>query len=156
MFEYLLFPHFLFQLLWRPQMFWSSCSKAGTFAGRVGAASSLWVGLYKSRSGSPGWLGSRVASVLDSGAEGPGFKSQSRRCRVTVLGKLFTLVAALLRVAKVTMGLTESNGSLSSGLWLISPAGWLPRTGISTGTLHSVIEYGPLLPFSGSPKIRPM
>ena len=33
-----------------------------------------------------GWLGSRVVSVLDSGAEGPGFKSQSRRCRVTVLG----------------------------------------------------------------------
>ena len=28
--------------------------------------------------------------MLDSGAEGPGFKSQSRRCRVTVLGKLFT------------------------------------------------------------------
>jgi len=38
----------------------------------------------------PGWLGSRVVSVLDSGAEGPGFKSQPRRCRVTVLGKLFT------------------------------------------------------------------
>ena len=35
-------------------------------------------------------LGSRVVSVLDSGAEGPGFKSQPRRCRVTVLGKLFT------------------------------------------------------------------
>ena len=31
-----------------------------------------------------------LGSVLDSGAEGPGFKSQSRRCRVTVLGKLFT------------------------------------------------------------------
>jgi len=39
---------------------------------------------------SSGWLGSRVVSVLDSGAEGPGFKSQPRRCRVTVLGKLFT------------------------------------------------------------------
>jgi len=57
----------------------------------------------------------------------PGFKSLSRRCRVTVLGKLFTpivplfteaakLVAALLRVAGVTAGLAESNGSLSSGL----------------------------------------
>jgi len=33
---------------------------------------------------------SRVAGMLDSGAEGPGFKSQSRCCRVTVLGKLFT------------------------------------------------------------------
>jgi len=40
-----------------------------------------------------GWLGSRVVSVLDSGAEGPGFKSQSRRCRV--LGKLLTLIVPL-------------------------------------------------------------
>ena len=73
-----------------------------------------------------GWLGSRVVSVLDSGAEGPGFKSQSRRCRVTVLGKLFTpivplftnseMVAAPLRVARVAAGLAESNGSLPPGL----------------------------------------
>jgi len=42
-----------------------------------------------------GWLGSRVVSVLDSGAEGPGFKSQSRRCRVTVFGKLFTPIVPL-------------------------------------------------------------
>jgi len=42
-----------------------------------------------------GWLGIRVVSVLDSGAEGPGFKSQSRRCRVTVLGKLFTPIVPL-------------------------------------------------------------
>ena len=42
-----------------------------------------------------GWLGSRVVSVLDSGAEGPGFRSQSRRCRVTVLGKLFTPIVPL-------------------------------------------------------------
>ena len=42
-----------------------------------------------------GWLGSRVVRVLDSGAEGPGFKSQPRRCRVTVLGKLFTPVVPL-------------------------------------------------------------
>jgi len=39
--------------------------------------------------GSRGWLDSRVVSVLDSGAEGPRFKAQSRRCRVTVVGKLF-------------------------------------------------------------------
>ena len=71
-----------------------------------------------------GWLGSRVVSVLDSGAERPGFKSQPRRCRVTLLGKLFTpvvplfikLVAALLRVAGVTAGLAGSNGSLPLGL----------------------------------------
>ena len=51
-------------------------------------------------------------------------KSQARRCRVTVLGKLFTpivhqaekLVAALLRVARVTAGLAKSNGSLPPGL----------------------------------------
>jgi len=44
---------------------------------------------------SSGWLGSRVVSVLDSGAEVAGFKSQSRRCWVTVLGKLFTPVVPL-------------------------------------------------------------
>jgi len=44
-----------------------------------------------------GWLDSRVVNVLDSGAEGPGFKSQSRRCQVdlTVLGKLFTPIVPL-------------------------------------------------------------
>jgi len=57
------------------------------------------------------------------------------------------LVAALLRVVGVTAGLAESNGSLPPGLWLTSPAGWLPRTGISSGTLRSVIEYGLPLPF---------
>jgi len=31
-----------------------------------------------------------VVSVLDSGSEEHGFESQSRRCRVAVLGKLFT------------------------------------------------------------------
>jgi len=57
------------------------------------------------------------------------------------------LVAALLRVVRVTAGLVESNGSLPPGLWFTSPAGWLPRTGISFGTLCSVFEYGLLLPF---------
>ena len=41
------------------------------------------------------WLGSRVVGVLDSGAVEPGFKSQPRRCRVTVLGKLFTPIVPL-------------------------------------------------------------
>ena len=73
-----------------------------------------------------GWLDRRVVSVLDSGAEGPGLKSQLRRGRVTALGKLFTpivtvhqaakLLAALLWVAGVTAGLAESNGSLPPGL----------------------------------------
>jgi len=77
-------------------------------------------------------LGSRVVSVLDSGAEGPGFKLQSRRCRLTVLGKLFTpimplftkqrnwytnfAIAALLSIARVSAGLAENNGSLLLGL----------------------------------------
>jgi len=72
-----------------------------------------------------GWLGSRVVSVLDSGAEGPRFKSQSRRCPVSLGQTVYThcasvhqaakLVAALVRVAGVTAGLAESNGSLPSG-----------------------------------------
>ena len=73
-----------------------------------------------------GWLGNRVVSVLDSSAEGPRFKSQSRRCRVSLRQTVHThcasvhqaakLVAALLRVAGVTAGLAESGGSLSPGL----------------------------------------
>jgi len=58
-------------------------------------------------------MGGSVAS--DSGAVGPGFKSQSRRCRVAVLGKLFTPIVPLFtnsvtgsRVARVTAGLAES------------------------------------------------
>jgi len=41
------------------------------------------------------WLGCHQVSVLDSVTEGPGFKSQSRRCRVTDLGKLFTPIVPL-------------------------------------------------------------
>ena len=64
-----------------------------------------------------GWLSSHVVSTLDSGAVRPGFKSQPRCCRVTVLGKLFTpivplyvhqaakLAAALCRAAWVTTSL---------------------------------------------------
>ena len=57
--------------------------------------------------------------MLDSGAEQLGFKSQSRRClRQTVhthrasVHQEAKLVAALLRVARITAGLAESNGSL--------------------------------------------
>jgi len=42
-----------------------------------------------------GWLGSRVVSVLDSGAVWPGCESQPRRCRLTVIGKLFTPIVLL-------------------------------------------------------------
>jgi len=77
-----------------------------------------------------GLLGSRVVSVLDSDAVGPGFKLQPRRClRQTVhthrasVHQAAKLVAALLSVARVTAGLAESNGSLPPGLQLTSPAG---------------------------------
>jgi len=72
------------------------------------------------------WLDSRVVSVLDSGAEGP-----VQTAAMTLLGNSLKqtvhthrasvhqaakLVAALLRVARVTAGLAESNGSLPPGL----------------------------------------
>ena len=67
-----------------------------------------------------------MISVLDTGADGPGFKSQPQRCRVTVLGKTVhahhvsvhqaaKLVAALVRIARHA-GLAASNGSLLLGL----------------------------------------
>jgi len=73
------------------------------------------------------WLGSRVVSVLDSGAEGPEFKSQSRRCRVTVLeancshplclcSPSSKIGSSPLKGCGVTAGLAESNGSLPPGL----------------------------------------
>ena len=43
----------------------------------------------------PGWLGSRVVRVLDSGVEVLEFKLQSRCCRVTVLGKLFAPIVPM-------------------------------------------------------------
>ena len=89
--------------------------------------------------------------MLDSDAEGPGFKCNrdavSNSIRQTVhthrasVHHAAKLVAALLTVAGVTASLAESNGSLPPGLWLTSPAGWLQRTGISSGTLRSVIEF---------------
>jgi len=51
--------------------------------------------------------------MLDSGAEGPGFKSlMGNGLSVHQAAKL---VAALLTVARVTAGLVESNGSLLPG-----------------------------------------
>jgi len=105
-----------------------------------------------------GWLGSRVVSVLDSGAEGhrvqiavATLSGNSRRQTVHThrasVHQAAKLVAALLRVAGVTAGLAGSNGRLPPGLRLTSPPGWLPRTWISSGTLRSIIEYGLPSPF---------
>jgi len=49
----------------------------------------------KTPTNTQGWLGSRVVTVLDWAAVGPEFKSQSRRSRITVLGKLFTPILPL-------------------------------------------------------------
>jgi len=63
-----------------------------------------------------------VVSVLDSGAEGPVATLSGNSLRQTVhtrrdsVHRPAKLVAALLRVAGVTTGLVESNGSLPSGL----------------------------------------
>ena len=59
--------------------------------------------------------------MLDSGAEGPGFKShnslrQTAHAHRASVHQAAKLVAALLRVAGVTAGLAESNGSLPPGL----------------------------------------
>jgi len=61
-------------------------------------------------------IGSRVASVLDSGAEGPGFKSQTVHTHCASVHQSAKLVAALLTVAGVTAGLAGSDGNLPPGL----------------------------------------
>ena len=104
-----------------------------------------------------GWLGSWVVSVL----------TQAQKTRVQIAAATLSgnslrqtvhthcapvhqaakLVAALLRLARVTAGLVDCNGSLPPGLWFTSPAGWLPRTVISSGTLCLAFKYGLPLPF---------
>ena len=65
-----------------------------------------------------------MVSVLDSGAEGPGTAAtlsgnslrQTDHTHCASVHQAAKLVAALLRVAGVTVGLAESNGSLPPGL----------------------------------------
>jgi len=67
-----------------------------------------------------------VVSVLDSGAEGPGSDcgcdavgnslTQTVHAHCASVHQAAKLVVALLRVAGVTAGLVESNGSLPPGL----------------------------------------
>ena len=60
--------------------------------------------LHQSQDGSVAeWL------QLDSGTEGHGFKSQPRRCRVTVLGKLFTPIVPLFTPNSKTGSSPEGN-----------------------------------------------
>ena len=65
--------------------------------------------------------------MLDSGAEGPGFKSvatlsgnslrQSVHTHCASVHQAAKLIAALLRVAGVTAGLAKSNGRLGNRVW---------------------------------------
>jgi len=59
-----------------------------------------------------------MVSVLDSDAEGPGFKSlrQTVHTHCASVHQAAKLVAALLMVAAATLGLAESDGSLPPGL----------------------------------------
>jgi len=117
-----------------------------------------WQWWFKYISCTWGWLGSRVVSVRDSANKRAWVQIAAamlsgNSLRQTVhnhcasVHQAAKLVAAFLRVARVTPGLEKSNGSLRPGLWLTLLAGWLPRTGISSGTLCSEIEYGLPLPF---------
>ena len=54
--------------------------------------------------------------MLDSGAEGPGFKSQLRCCRVTVSGKLFIPIVPLF-----TNRDQPRNPTLGNQVWLPLP-----------------------------------
>jgi len=67
---------------------------------------------------SSGWLGSRVVSVLDSGAVATLLGDSLRQTVHTICAFVYQaakLVAALLRVVGVTACLAESNGSLPAG-----------------------------------------
>jgi len=91
-----------------------------------------------------------VVSVLDSGAVGPGFKSQPQslaNCShpLCLCSPSSDIGSSPLKGCEGNCRPGGSNGSLPPVLWLSSSAGWLPRTGISSGTPRSVIEYG--LPF---------
>ena len=77
------------------------------------------------------WLGSRVVSMLDSGAEGPGFKSQPQRCRLTVLGKLCTPIVPLFTKQ-------QNCGTSPFKVYEGKPSGnkWQPTAGFMTHVTH--------------------
>ena len=78
------------RVIWRP-----SKQRPAADTGQLGSASISGIHTFLG-------VGSQVVSLLDAGAEGLG---SNRNCD-----------AVLLRVARVTAGLAESNGSLPSGL----------------------------------------
>ena len=96
------------------------------------------------------WLGGWVVNEQDLRITGRGFESRPPSCRVQLWQVVYTLFSVTKQynlvpangrwcsaAGEVTVSLVESNGSLPPGLWLRSPAGWLPRTGISSRTIRS-------------------
>ena len=105
------------------------------------------------------WLGSWTCDQPVAGSN-PGRQVQPwASCLHTCASvtKQYNLVPANGRwcsqAGEVTVGLVESNDSLPPGLWLRSPAGWLPRTGISSRTLDTRFEYETTLIFKQNPKV---
>ena len=108
--------------------------------------------ILRSRSLIPRWRGDATGRALDLKSIGRGFKSYSRQCRVTTVGKLFTptvcasvtkqynLVPTKERwrsaAEKVTAGLAESNGSLP-------PGGRMQRKWTCTRGKRNVGAYAP-------------
>ena len=103
-------------------------------------------------------LGGRVVREPDVRSTGRGWESRLPRCRVQPWASCLHACASVTKqyslepysggdarrpAGEVTLGVAQSNGSLPPGLWLRSPAGWLPRTGISSGTydLFRVWDY---------------
>jgi len=123
---------------------WHECSVHITRVCGASTRLSFWTPVHY------GWARVQIAVATLSGNS----LRQTVHIRCASVHQAAKLVAALLRVAGVTAG----NGSLPPGLWLTSPAGWLPRTGISSGTLRLVIDYGLPLPFLhyGQPHSRAM
>ena len=86
-----------------------------------------------------------MVSVLDLGAVGPGFKSQTVYTH-RATHQAAKLVAAFLRVARVTSGLVESNGwPPTAGFMTHVTCRLTARNRDQLGTLRSAIENG--LPF---------
>ena len=106
---------------------------------------------YRLKQGTLQWVGTewytstvgtvQVLQVLDK--DYPWFEggSVAEWLACTQAQPVHTNCASVHQAAKLVAALAESNGSLPPGLRLTSRAGWLPSTGISSGTLRSVIEY---------------
>ena len=92
------------------------------------------------------WLGSRTCHQQVAGSN-PGRRAAEWNPEQVVYTHVRLSLSSIIwsgqwAVGKVSTGVAESNGSLPPGLWLRSPVGWLPRTGISSGTLYACFEYG--------------